>query len=135
MAGEKPVRLAMHGGWWTFARVMRERKPFIGGGGPCHGTPVDVGSFGTTRSIGKMSVADAVQAATGKSINSADYVVFSYETPIAWHIPGVHEWIIPAARYTNDDGNPSKTTTRHQNLIRTAAAHVAEADAKAARAS
>lgn len=45
-----------------------------------------------------------------------DYVVYSYRTPIAWHVTaptGVREWIYPDVRY-------SRTTSGHQNKIRAA---------------
>lgn len=50
--------------------------------------------------------------------DSPDYVVYSYATPIAWHVPddgddGGARWVIPDVKY-------SPTTTRHQNLVRTA---------------
>ena len=38
-----------------------------------------------------------------------DYVVYSYDTPIAWH--GNRGWIVPPVKY-------SVTTTRHQSLTR-----------------
>lgn len=44
-------------------------------------------------------------------IEGADFVVYSYATPIAWSIGG--SWIVPEVRY-------SVTTTRHQNLVRRA---------------
>jgi hypothetical protein len=40
-----------------------------------------------------------------------DYVVYSYETAIAWH--GNRGWIVPDVKY-------SLTTTRHQSLVRSA---------------
>jgi hypothetical protein len=47
-----------------------------------------------------------------------DYVVFSYRTPIAWHVPddsddGGERWVVPDIKY-------SATTTRHQRLVLTA---------------
>lgn len=48
-----------------------------------------------------------------------DYVVWSYETPIAWHVPNdadqgdSERWVVPDVRY-------STTTTRHQRLVLTA---------------
>lgn len=47
-----------------------------------------------------------------------DYIVWSYATPIAWHVPNDGDgdderWVIPYVKY-------SATTTRHQNLVRTA---------------
>jgi hypothetical protein len=47
-----------------------------------------------------------------ESVSRADYVVYSYSTPIAWHIPDVG-WIENATRY-------SVTTSRHQSKIFTA---------------
>lgn len=49
------------------------------------------------------------------------YVVYSYNTPIAWHVEieesehdfGADYWVVPDTRY-------SVTTSRHQNKIRTA---------------
>lgn len=43
-----------------------------------------------------------------ESLGRADYVVTSYATPIAWHIPG-EGWVRPEVRY-------SRTTSRHQGL-------------------
>jgi hypothetical protein len=47
-----------------------------------------------------------------------DYVIWSYDTPIAWHVVddlmvGPEHWVMPDESY-------SVTTTRHQNLVRTA---------------
>jgi hypothetical protein len=44
-------------------------------------------------------------------IPTADYVVYSYRTPIAWHTPD--GWVMPNEKY-------SVTTTRHQSRISTA---------------
>lgn len=51
--------------------------------------------------------------ATTDTVGQADYIVFSYSTPIAWHIPG-EGWIIPPASY-------SITTSMHQGVARWAA--------------
>jgi len=45
---------------------------------------------------------------------SVDFVIYSYATPIAWHACG--GWIAPPVEY-------SKTTTQHQNVIKTAIAN------------
>ena len=42
-----------------------------------------------------------------------DYVVWSYETPIAFHCAIDSEWIVPTDRY-------SRTTAKHQHIIRMA---------------
>lgn len=41
----------------------------------------------------------------------ADYIVYSYATPIAWH--GKDGWTVPDALY-------SATTSKHQGLVRSA---------------
>jgi hypothetical protein len=41
------------------------------------------------------------------------YVVYSYGTPIAWHIYATDEWVVPAEKY-------STTTSKHQGLVRRA---------------
>jgi hypothetical protein len=53
-----------------------------------------------------------------KFLRDADYVVFSYETPIAWHVPAagpgdVDAWWLPDVRY-------SSTTDEHQAVVRLA---------------
>lgn len=45
-------------------------------------------------------------------VKRADYVIYSYSTPIAWHIPG-DGWASPDIKY-------SATTTTHQNRVRVA---------------
>lgn len=51
------------------------------------------------------------------SVMSADYVVYSYTTPIAWHINGGSEsgdwWVVPDVKY-------STTTTKHQGIVNVA---------------
>lgn len=47
-----------------------------------------------------------------------DFVVFSLATPIGWHVPADSEdeserWVVPDVSY-------SATTSRHQNIVRTA---------------
>lgn len=44
-----------------------------------------------------------------------EFVIYSYETPIAWRVKG--EWVIPEVTY-------SITTTRHQSLVRTAVGQI-----------
>lgn len=47
-----------------------------------------------------------------------DYVIFSYQTPIAWHDTEAG-WIIPAVKYSN-------TTGRHQGAVRVAVTSLKE---------
>lgn len=44
------------------------------------------------------------------AVLAADYVVYSYATPIAWHVPG-EGWTVPDVKY-------SVTTSRHQAQAR-----------------
>lgn len=43
-----------------------------------------------------------------ESVKRADYVVYSYSTPIAWHTP--EGWVMPDVKY-------SPTTTTHQGKV------------------
>lgn len=47
-----------------------------------------------------------------------DYIVYSYQTPIAWHTPGTG-WTVPDVTY-------SPTTSGHQRIIRTAVRHLSD---------
>lgn len=52
-----------------------------------------------------------------QSLRQADYVVLSYDTPIAWHV-AEHKgddayWVVPDEFY-------SGTTTKHQDIVRAA---------------
>jgi ABC-type amino acid transport substrate-binding protein len=44
------------------------------------------------------------------SVNNADYIVYSWQTPIAWHDKDTGEWTQPDVKY-------SKTTTVQQGKI------------------
>lgn len=46
------------------------------------------------------------------AVSAADFIVYSYATPIAWCIGG--RWVVPCEHY------PSAVTTRHQDLVRNA---------------
>lgn len=47
------------------------------------------------------------------SFYQADYAVYSYDTPIAWHYAPLDIWVVPDFRH-------SDTTARHINKIKTA---------------
>lgn len=47
------------------------------------------------------------------SLARADYVVYSYSTPIGWHIPG-EGWHVPEVTYS------ATTSSRHQPILRSA---------------
>lgn len=43
------------------------------------------------------------------------YIVYSYGTPIAWHVGPRNEWVVPNQKY-------SVTTSKHQSIVRSAIA-------------
>lgn len=107
---QRPVRLRSRtDGWERFADVIEQRRPFTTSTGHLRGTvrPESTDS-GYLRSK-HAAAANLWQADQDK----IDYVVYSYQTPIAWHVKaaGVDEWIYPDVRY-------SRTTSAHQNKIR-----------------
>lgn len=48
-----------------------------------------------------------------ESLSRADYVVYSYSTPIGWHVPG-EGWHVPEVTYS------TTTSSRHQPVLRSA---------------
>ncbi len=70
---------------------------------------------------GQMQDPYKTQFVTDLADRKIDYVIYSYQTPIAWHYADIHlgtvhqdgRWEIPEARY-------SVTTTAHQRAVRTA---------------
>ena len=42
-----------------------------------------------------------------------DYIVYSYSTPIAWHLTSTDLWVMPDVKY-------SATTSKHQHYVRCA---------------
>ena len=67
---------------------------------------------------GRLFVFGELPAEYRDSAMSADYVVYSYQTPIAWHLAGQdaendEAWIVPGTPY-------SRTTTQHQIAVRSA---------------
>ncbi len=96
----RPARLTTRSGWWTYTDVLKNRQPFRTSGALSGGAP--------TGSTGRLPADWRNLYQTG-----ADYVIYSYATPIAWHRPADNLWIVPDERY-------SVTTSRHQSLIGTA---------------
>jgi hypothetical protein len=90
--------LKINGLWTQFINPLRKREPFQTGGS-MHG---DRGAG----SLGRLP------AQYHASARLADYTVWSYATPIAWHVPGAG-WVMPDERY-------SGTTAKQQGRIRTA---------------
>jgi hypothetical protein len=93
------LTLTINGIWTQYVKPLRNREPFRTHGS-LRGAPVTCG------------------AETGRlprqyhdSVRAADYVVWSYATPIAWH--GPDGWVMPDETY-------SVTTSKQQGRIATA---------------
>src|SRR5687768_6782689 len=97
------TRLGMHGensSFHDYARVLEAGEPFKTSGS-LSGEPVNGGPSGMG--------AGRLDPKWYPSIGRADYVVWSYGTPIAWRIPG-EGWTVP-------DDSYSVTTSRQQGKI------------------
>lgn len=105
------VQLTTRSDWWEFAEVLSDRRPF-----KTRGALVGLTAPLTPRGGSLCTRSSTAYALFRADQNVIDYVVYSYRTPIAWHITlrnGATEWIFPDVTY-------SSTTTRHQTKIRTA---------------
>lgn len=45
-----------------------------------------------------------------------EYIIYSFQTPIAWKTRGMSKWFVPPTKYSN-------TTTHHQSVVKVAIAH------------
>lgn len=89
------TKLTTRSPWWEFQYVVEMREPFKTSGA-LHAERTGYPSMGR------------LPAEHHASANEADYVIYSYGTPIAWH--GPDGWMFPDEKY-------SATTTRHQGKI------------------
>jgi hypothetical protein len=96
-------RLTTRSSWMDFRDTLRERESFSTSGALR-------GVSGVARHVGY--TLGSLPSEYADSVPTADYVVYSYRTPIAWHMPS-GEWVCPDTRY-------SVTTSRHQSKVRTA---------------
>jgi hypothetical protein len=105
-----PLQFRVRDPWWKFRNALHDRMPF--------------NTYGSLRgrerpesdSSGQLGDKSAAAAQLWRADQSKiDYVVYSYHTPIAWHVTGTNysEWIYPDVRY-------SATTSAQQNKIRKA---------------
>jgi hypothetical protein len=101
-------RLRAKGPWWEMSPYVRSREAFKTGGALYAEGPKMPGYWAEGR----------LHPSLRGSLAQADYVVYSYGTPIAWHLradyaaEAGHTWVVPAVKY-------SVTTSAHQNKIRT----------------
>lgn len=93
--------------WEAIAAAMDAREEFATHG-ELSGRPGPVGFLETGRLPTEWRETVSV---------NADYAVFSYRTPIAWHESGIG-WVRPLVKY-------SRTTTNHQNTIDAAIGRIA----------
>jgi hypothetical protein len=98
------LTLTVKGSWTQFTEPLRDLVDFN-----THGSLK--GRKGPAQSYGQLP--DWFRPSAAR----ADYVVYSYATPIAWCEPGMVHWITPNVRY-------SVTTTRHQRRILLAIIHL-----------
>lgn len=102
------TKLRAKGPWWELSPYVRGREAFKTGGALSAVGPQMPGYWAEGR----------LHPVFFRSLAQADYVVYSYGTPIAWHLRGDYAaeagytWIVPDVKY-------SVTTTAHQNKIRT----------------
>lgn len=100
-----PVRLRVNGSFQKFREVLEDRVPFSTSGnlrGVLRPEPGEPGEL-----------VDDTRILWNADRFMVDYVVYSYNTPIAWHVSGVSyvdEWVFPQNVY-------SRTTSRHQEKI------------------
>lgn len=105
------MKLKVNGGWWQFSQPLRDLEAFDTHGALC-GRPYLLGT-------------GILPHEYHDSVKQADYVVYSYNTPIAWHVPNRNEgwelgngepapaepgWVTPDEKY-------SVTTSKHQGRI------------------
>lgn len=101
----KTINLTVNKGWLPFADALDSLQPF-----KTHGAlrGLEHDPSRSVNLVGKL--ADRYLASNGQlSTREVDYLVYSYETPIAWHTDR-SGWLVPAGKY-------SITTTDHQHLI------------------
>lgn len=97
------VRLTTRSGWWLFRDAMGRGDGFVTSGA-LRGEP------GECVGVGRLP------RAYWDSVAGADYVAFSYDTPIAWR-DSEGAWVAPDVSY-------SATTSRHQRIISVAVDHL-----------
>lgn len=102
------MRLTTRDGWWRFAEAMAADVPFR-----------TSGALYSSRGGGHVGGRSQLPAEFREAVRHAAYVVYSYETPIAWR-DGDGDWTVPDVQYRAPGGGPSRTTSRHQNTVRMA---------------
>ena len=96
------VKLTTRSGWWEFRDVIAKGEGFKTSGAL---------SGGPYKFYAKLGPVGILPREYEASVRGADYVIYSYATPIAWRTQG--QWHTPDVKY-------SVTTSRHQSRIFTA---------------
>jgi hypothetical protein len=111
------AQLTAKGPWGKFADVLDALRPF-----KTYGKLKGVLSPLATEPGYLRSRNEAAANLWRADFDKIDYVVYSYNTPIAWHVTTdtFSEWIFPEVKY-------SRTTSAHQTKIRTALNYSANA--------
>lgn len=105
------MRLTTRDGWWRFAEAMAADVPFR-----------TSGALYSSAGGGHVGGRSQLPREYHEAVRHASYVVYSYETPIAWR-DGDGGWTVPDVKY-------SRTTSRHQNTVRTAVGDIESHPAK-----
>lgn len=88
--------------WWELLEVLEAREPFKTGGA--------LSGSNILTTMGQLPESHGVTLLNMRVEKGISYVVYSYDTPIAWRLRD-GSWTVPDVSY-------SRTTTRHQNLVR-----------------
>lgn len=102
------VKIGKHGanaGWWRIRNAIKAGDAFENSSRTFRGYPVNCEPAQILRGELADGYWDAIQ------LGRPDYVVWSYETPIAWRVGGC--WVTPDVDY-------SPTTRYHQGQVNTA---------------
>lgn len=97
-------------GWWLLAEIIATSRPFTSTIGSLRGEHER-----WPTSFGRLPAAHAARLRADSTRHGIDLIIYSYATPIAWHVRGAG-WRVPDVTY-------SVTTSRHQSLVRVALAN------------
>ena len=100
----KRAKFLVNSGWWNLHEILvGEPQEFNAN------TATLRGRKGTPESYGRLP------RSIWEHVSHADYVIYSYDTPIAWHAEG--KWNTTPFRY-------SVTTSKHQGRVDTAISQI-----------
>lgn len=106
-------------GWWQLAALIADDRPFTSTTASLRGE-----RHGWPTSFGRLPAEHVARLRDDTARHGIDMIIYSYATPIAWHVCGFG-WRVPDATY-------SVTTSRHQTLVRVALANLPTRDGRRA---